>query len=156
MGRIDYYEDPSAPKPNSIVPAASAIVINEHGDVLLQKRADTGQWSLPGGALELGESIAETIIREVREETGLQVSVDRVTGVYSNPRHVVAFSDGEVRQQFSVCFLCAIEGGQLAPGEEATEVGFFDKGQVAKLDIHPSIRLRIHHYWEGGNAAAIA
>jgi hypothetical protein len=75
IGRKDYYHAPDAPKPNSIVPAASAVVLNHDGKILLHKRKDNALWSLPGGAMELGESIEETIIREVKEETGLDVKV---------------------------------------------------------------------------------
>jgi ADP-ribose pyrophosphatase YjhB (NUDIX family) len=156
MSRVDYYNDPAAPKPNSIVPAASAIVVNDAGEILLQKRSDTGQWAIPGGALEIGESIAETIAREVREETGLEVRVERITGVYSDPRHIVEFGDGEVRQQFSVCFLCRVVGGELAPGDEATDAAFFGVEDLPTLDVHPSIRLRIDHYLSNGPGAAIA
>jgi 8-oxo-dGTP pyrophosphatase MutT (NUDIX family) len=155
MSRIDHFEDPAAPKANSLVPAASAIVVDTHGRILLQRRADTGQWSIPGGAMELGESIAETVQREVREETGLEVIAEKVTGVYSNPRHVVEFSDGEVRQQFSVCFLCTVTGGRLQAEGESTEVEFVAPGDLPQRDIHPSIRLRIQDYLEGGPDAAI-
>jgi ADP-ribose pyrophosphatase YjhB (NUDIX family) len=111
--RIDYYNDPHAPKANSIVPAASAIVTNDDGNILLQRRTDNGLWGLPGGALEIGESIGETIVREVKEETGLEVVPKSIVGVYSNPKHVIAYSDGEVRQQFSLCFACTVTGGEL-------------------------------------------
>ena len=62
--------------------------------------------------MEPGETIAETIVREVREETGIEASVEKLLGVYSNPRHVSVYDDGEVRQQFSVCFLCRAVGGE--------------------------------------------
>ena len=100
--RIDYYDDPHAPKAKSIVPAASAIVTNDDGNILLQRRTDNGLWGLPGGAMEIGESIGETIVREVKEETGLEVVPKSIVGVYSNPKHVIAYSNGEVRQQFSL------------------------------------------------------
>ena len=71
MTRIDYLNDPNAPAPNSIVPAASAVVTNDAGEILLQRRTDNDLWALPGGTMDLGERIAETVVREVREETGL-------------------------------------------------------------------------------------
>src|SRR5690242_11521950 len=119
MTRTDYYNHPMAPKANRIIPAASAIVTNQEGDILLHLRADNQLWGLPGGGMEIGESIAQTIKREVREETGLRVRPEYIVGIYSDPKHVVAFSDGEVRQQFSICFACSIIGGKLRSSAES-------------------------------------
>jgi ADP-ribose pyrophosphatase YjhB (NUDIX family) len=83
MTRIDYLNDPDAPAPNSIVPAASAVVTNDAGEILLQRRSDNDLWALPGGTMDLGERIADTVVREVREETGLDVEVTGIVGVYS-------------------------------------------------------------------------
>jgi ADP-ribose pyrophosphatase YjhB (NUDIX family) len=66
--RTDYYDDLSAPTPNSLVPAASAIVVNADNEILLHRRSDNDLWSVPGGAMELGESILQTVVREVKEE----------------------------------------------------------------------------------------
>jgi 8-oxo-dGTP pyrophosphatase MutT (NUDIX family) len=75
MARTDYLNDPSAPAPNSIVPAASAVVTNDAGEILLQRRSDNALWALPGGTMDVGERIAQTVVREAREETGLDVEV---------------------------------------------------------------------------------
>ncbi len=148
MSRTDYYHDPAAPKANSLVPGASAIVVNDQGQVLMQRRTDNSRWALPGGVMDIGESIGETIVREVREETGLDVEPDYIVGVYSDPGHVFAYSDGEVRQQFSICFACRILGGEIRTSDESTEVAFFAPEDVEQLDVHPSIRLRLKHYLE--------
>ncbi len=95
-----------------------------------------------------GETIAETAVREVKEETGLDVEVVSLVGIYSNPNHVVEYSDGEVRQQFSVCFACRRVGGELATSDETSEVGYFSPDDLEDMDIHPSIRLRIQHFLE--------
>ena len=116
--RTDYYNDPNAPAPNSVVPSASAIVTDEHGRILLIKRRDNTLWALPGGGHDIGETIADTAVREVKEETGLDVKVTGLVGVYTNPRHVVAFTDGEVRQQFSLLFTTTVLGGTLAIDHE--------------------------------------
>jgi len=145
-GRTD--DDPHAPRPNSLVPAASAIVVNDAGEILLHRRSDNDLWSVPGGAMELGESILQTVVRELKEETGLDVRPGRVTGIYTDPRSVVAFADGEVRQQFSVCFLCTIVGGQLAVSSESTELRFVARDAIDQLAISPAVRLRIEHYLE--------
>ena len=98
--------------------------------------------------MEIGESIVETVVREVKEETGLDVAVEYLIGIYSNPKHVLAFSDGEVRQEFSICFACRIVGGRLHVSEESFEVSFFTSDEVEQLPMHESNRLRIRHYLE--------
>lgn len=148
MARIDYFNDPNAPKANSIVPAASAIVINAEGKILLERRRDNARWGLPSGVMEIGESISETVVREVKEETGLDVRVDYIVGIYTNPHHVIAFSDGEVRQQFSLCFACTLLGGEIQVSSESFEVGFFSPEEIEQLNLHPSLSLRIRHYLE--------
>ncbi len=130
MARIDYFNDPNAPKANSIVPAASAIVRNAEGKILLERRSDNGRWGLPSGVMEIGERIGETIVREVKEETGLDIRVDYLVGIYTNPRHLIAFSDGEVRQQFSLCFACTLLGGEIQVSAESFEVKFFSPEEI--------------------------
>jgi 8-oxo-dGTP pyrophosphatase MutT (NUDIX family) len=153
MSRVDYYNDPAAPAPNSLVPAASAIVVDDQGRVLLQRRRDNELWALPGGGMELGESVGETARREVREETGYDVEVLHVVGVYSDPKHVFAYSDGEVRQEFSVCVACRVTGGELATSEESHEVAWFDPvAATTELSMHPRIRSRLLDYVAGRRA----
>jgi 8-oxo-dGTP pyrophosphatase MutT (NUDIX family) len=77
---------------------------------------------LPGGGMDLGESMADTVVREVKEETGIDVEVTGVVGIYTNPNHVMAYDDGEVRQQCSICFTTRMLGGQLATSSETSEV----------------------------------
>jgi ADP-ribose pyrophosphatase YjhB (NUDIX family) len=148
MGRVDYYHDANAPKANSLVPGASAIVTDDQGRILLQRRSDNARWALPGGVMDIGESIGQAIVREVREETGFEVEPKDIVGVYSDPGHVFAYDDGEVRQQFSVCFVCRIVGGELQVSKESSEVAFFSPEDIEGLEMHESIRLRIQHYLE--------
>ena len=148
MTRTDYYNDPYAPKANRIVPAASAIIMNDERKILLQQRRDNSLWALPGGTMEIGESIGETVVREVKEETGFDVQPEYIVGIYTNPKHVVAFSDGEVRQQFSICFACTIVGGRLQVSKESHEVKFFSPQEIEYLSMHPSIYQRIKDYLE--------
>jgi 8-oxo-dGTP pyrophosphatase MutT (NUDIX family) len=148
MRRKDYYYEIDSPKPNSIVPAASAVVIGDNNRILLQKRRDNGLWSLPGGGMELGESIEETIIREVKEETGYDVKVLKCIGIYTDPEHVIEYSDGEIRQQFSICFACEITGGSLEVSSESKEVEFISLDQIKSLEMHPAQRVRINDYLE--------
>jgi ADP-ribose pyrophosphatase YjhB (NUDIX family) len=148
MTRIDHFNAPDAPRATRVIPAASAVITDEEGRVLLGKRTDNTLWTIPGGTMKPGETIAETAIREVKEETGVDVEVLSLIGIYSNPNHVVEYSDGEVRQQFSVCFACRRVGGELATSDETSEVGYFSPDELEVLEIHPSIRLRIQHFLE--------
>jgi 8-oxo-dGTP pyrophosphatase MutT (NUDIX family) len=156
MTRTDYYHDRNAPRANSLVPGASAIVTDDKGRVLLHQRSDNERWALPGGAMDIGETIAQCAEREVREETGLTVKAYRVVGIYSDPGHVFAYSDGEVRQEFSVCFACQILSGEISKSDESLQVKFWPAEELDSLDMHPSIRLRISHYLSGDPEAFIA
>ncbi|WNV81750.1 NUDIX domain-containing protein [Bacillus atrophaeus] len=80
------------------------MVLHKESEILLQERVDNGKWSLPGGNMEPGETVGDSIKREVKEETGLDIVVKHLVGVYSDPNHVKAYQDGEVRQQFSLAF----------------------------------------------------
>jgi ADP-ribose pyrophosphatase YjhB (NUDIX family) len=146
--RVEHFNDPDAPAANSLVPAASAVVLDQAGRILLHRRDDNELWSIPGGAMEVGERIADTAVREVKEETGLEVRPEALVGIYTDPRHVVEYGDGEVRQQFSVCFACRVLGGELSTGEESLEVGFYTPAEIEAMPMHESIRLRIRHYLE--------
>ena len=122
MGRRDYIDDPDAPAANFLVPAASVVVVDDQGRILLQRRTDNNQWALPGGAMDLGESIAGCARREVHEETGLTVELLGIVRVYTDPGHVFPYDDGEVRQEFSICFHARPTGGTLAASAESHEV----------------------------------
>ncbi|MFE5922978.1 NUDIX hydrolase [Streptomyces sp. NPDC056468] len=145
MARVDYINDPNAPKANSIVPSVTAVARNEAGDVLLIHKTDNDLWALPGGGVDVGESVADAAVRETKEETGFDVEVTGLVGLYTNPGHVMAYDDGEVRQQFSICFTARITGGELRTSSESKEVAFVDPSRLDDLNIHPSMRMRIEH-----------
>jgi len=151
VARRDYYRDPDAPRANSLVPGASAIVADDQGRIALHRRTDNDLWALPSGTMEIGESIAQTAVREVKEEIGVEVEPVRLVGVYSDPQHVFAYDDGEVRQEFNVCIACRTVGGELTPGDEAREVGWFTPEEVANLAMHESVRRRIRDYVRAPN-----
>ncbi|GAA3856725.1 NUDIX domain-containing protein [Streptomyces sedi] len=148
MARTEYYDDPNAPEPNSMVVAASAVVTDDQGRILLQRRRDNDLWALPGGAMEMNESLPEAAIREVKEETGLDVEITGLVGTYTDPRHIIAYTDGEVRRQFNVCFTARITGGVLAISDESTELHFIRPDELDDLPMHQTQRLRLSHYLE--------
>jgi ADP-ribose pyrophosphatase YjhB (NUDIX family) len=146
--RREYYDDPDAPVPNSLVVATSAVVVDGRGRILMQRRADSGHWALPGGAMEMNESLTDSVVREVKEETGYDIEVTGLVGTYTDPRHIIAYSDGEVRRQFNICYTAHMTGGQLTISEESTEIRFVDQHGLDELPMHPSQRLRLRHYLE--------
>ncbi len=146
MARIDYTDDPNAPKANNVVPSVVAVVEDDHGRILLIHKTDNDLWALPGGGHDIGESIGETVVREVREETGYEVEVTGIIGTYTNPNHVMAYDDGEVRQQFSIAFRAKVIGGEARTSDESKEVDWVEPAHMDALEIHPSMRMRIQHY----------
>jgi ADP-ribose pyrophosphatase YjhB (NUDIX family) len=151
MTRVDYLNDPAAPKANSMVTAVSAVVPDDQGRILLIRRTDNNYWSIPGGGVEPGESVSQATAREVREETGIECEVTGLVGIYSDPNHVAAYDDGEVRQEFSICFRATALGGTPRTSSESSEVRFVAVQDILNYEIHPSIRLRIQHYLEARN-----
>ncbi|MFF5130172.1 NUDIX hydrolase [Streptomyces syringium] len=132
-------------------------VEDDDGRVLLQRRSDNGMWALPGGAMCIGEPLPECAIRETEEETGLRVEVTGIVGTYSNPRHVFAYDDREVRQEFSVCFLArpvAGEAGVLTVSDESTDVRWFAPEDVDALPMVAGVRKRVDD-WRHGRMPAI-
>lgn len=145
MSRTDHFRDPNAPVANSVVPSVTAVVRNAQGSILLIHKTDNGLWALPGGGHDVGENVEQTVVREVDEETGIAVVVEDIVGVYTDPQHVIAYDDGEVRQQFSICFHARPVGGSLRTSSESKEVRWVSPTDLDTLDIHPSMRLRIDH-----------
>ncbi|MFF8784051.1 NUDIX domain-containing protein [Streptomyces sp. NPDC015125] len=148
MSRTEYYDDADAPEPNSLVVAASAVVTDDEGRILLQRRRDNDLWALPGGGMEMTDSLPGTAVREVKEETGLDVEITGLVGTYTDPRHVIAYTDGEVRRQFNVCFTARLVGGQLAISDESTELRFIHPDEIGDLAMHHTQQRRIRHFLE--------
>jgi 8-oxo-dGTP pyrophosphatase MutT (NUDIX family) len=148
--RIDYYDDPDAPPANSLVPSANVVVVDDAGALLLIHRTDNDNWALPGGAMDLGESLVDTAVRETREETGITCEVTGLVGIYTDPRHVILYtSDGEARQEFSVVFTARPVSGTPTTSSETRRVEWVDRSRVDTLTMDRSMRLRIGHYLSG-------
>src|SRR5262249_17837795 len=144
----DYYNDPEAPEPNSLKPGASALVVDDSGRVLMQRRGDSGNWSLPGGIMEVGETLGDCAVRETKEETGLDIEITGLLGIYTDPSHVIEYSDGEVRQEFAVIYYGRVIGGDIQVSDESTSVKFLSLAELERLPVHPTVRLRLQHHAE--------
>ena len=114
----------------------SAVIFTDGREkVLLTRRTDNGQWCLPGGGMEPGESAAEACLREVWEETGLRVRVLRLIGVYSNPNQLVVYPDGNKVHIVALSFEAEVTGGELGLSNETTDFGYYTLEEAAKMDI---------------------
>lgn len=124
---------------------ASGVVINAQGEVLLQLRSDNGNWGLPGGALDPGEQPADAVVREILEETGVQVLPERLTGVYSGPDMFFSYPDGNQVAVTSICFRCRPIGGEpKVNDDESLEVRYFPLDQLPE-GLNHLHRQRIEH-----------
>jgi ADP-ribose pyrophosphatase YjhB (NUDIX family) len=131
----------------------TAVVFNKESEILLQKRVDNGDWALPGGAIDIGESAEEAVIREVREETGYAVFVVRLIGIYSDPEYTtITYPDGNTAKYVSILFECKISGGTATTSEESSEVGWFNPNHLPQ-PFHRNHEPRIHDAMENQIAA---
>lgn len=159
MGRTDFFHDERAPKPNSLVAAAGVLAVDGAGRLLLQRRRDTGDWAIPMGRMELGETPAQCAVRETLEETGVEVEVTGLLGIYSDPGYIVAYDDhddpskfGEVRQEFENTLIGRPVGGAPAANEEASDVRWFVPEELEAARIHPRMRQQLADYLAGVRA----
>lgn len=117
------------------------------GAVLLIQRSDNGNWALPGGAMDPGESMTDAAVREVEEETGVWCEITGIVGVYTDPQHVILnTSNNEVRQECSLVYTGRAIGGAVRTSDESTEVRWVQPGDLAGYRMHPSMRKRVGHY----------
>lgn len=109
----------------------SAILPDKQGRILLIRRADNGQWALPGGGVESGERVVEAVVRETEEETCIHVKPVNLIGIYSNPDVIISYDGGKRQYQVvSLAFLCERMYGDPARTEETLEWGYFDAGSL--------------------------
>lgn len=126
---------PRLSKQGKIRLGCSAAILDENGRVLLTRRTDNGQWCLPGGRMESGESAAEACEREVFEETGLNVRVKRLVGIYSHPDQLVVYPDGNKAHVVALHFEAEITGGELGLSNETIDFGYFTLEEIEALEM---------------------
>jgi len=133
----------------------SAAIFDAQGRILLTKRADNGQWCLPGGAVEPGESVAEACEREVLEETGLSVHVKRLVGVYSHSDMLVVYPDEKKIQVVALHFEVEMVGGEAGLSNETSDFGYFSREELDGLEFLGRHKERILDTYENYREAVI-
>ena len=131
--RKDYSHCSEMPSPNSVRPAAAVAIVNDN-KILMLRRRDNGKWTLPGGTLEMSESLVDCAIREVKEETGLAIEVKDVIGTYTDPDIRIEYSDGEVRREFTVVYYGVNKDINITIDDESSAYEWIE---VAKLSEYP-------------------
>lgn len=117
------------------------LITNENDQVLLQKRSDTGQWCIPGGAMELGESYLETAQREIYEEVGIKVENLKLFGIYSGEERLIRYPNKDVVYSLGIIFTSDSYTGEISDeDEEVLEHRFFDREQIPKELFSPDAR----------------
>jgi 8-oxo-dGTP pyrophosphatase MutT (NUDIX family) len=121
----------------------SAAIFDGQGRIFLTRRTDNGQWCLPGGGMESGESVSEACEREVWEETGLRVRIKRLVGVYSHSDQLVVYPDGNKAHIVALHFEAEILSGQPTLSNETTDFGYFTPEEIQGMDFLGRHRERI-------------
>jgi ADP-ribose pyrophosphatase YjhB (NUDIX family) len=131
-------------KQGKILVGCSAAIFDEKREkVLLTRRADNGKWCLPSGHMEPGESALEACVRETKEETGLDVRVTRLVGIYTDPNRLLEYPDGGQFHLVALHFEAEVTGGALALSDETTAYGYFALPEIDRMDMLEIHRERI-------------
>jgi 8-oxo-dGTP diphosphatase len=125
-----------------LTPGVAAVIVNDRGEVLLQRRSEDGRWGLPGGAMEPGEEPAETLVREVLEETALEVVPERIVGVYSGPDFRVRYDNGDEAMIVSITFACRPGRGEpRVNDDESLEIRYFARDALPVMERRHLVRI---------------
>lgn len=144
--RIDFHDDPNAPEANSMVPAVNVVVQNDDAEILMIRRSDNGNWALPGGAIDLGESMTQAAVREVEEETGIDCEITGLIGIYTDPGHIILYtSNNEARQEFSILLRGRPVSGVPTTSDESLDVRWIARDALDELPIDAAMRMRLGH-----------
>ena len=128
---------------NSIKPSAAVAILNDRQELLMLHRKDNKKWTMPGGTMEFGESMTECALREVKEESGLQINILDIIGTYTDPNIRVAYSDGEIRQEFSILYFGKAIDYDVSIDDESSQYQWVSLENALKLPLAESQRRRI-------------
>ncbi|GIM88644.1 NUDIX domain-containing protein [Paractinoplanes toevensis] len=129
-----------------LLPSVSVIVVDDHGRLLLVRHTgDRDAWAVPGGAVDIGESPAQAAVREIREETGLQIGQVRLLDVLGGTDYEVTYPNGDQVAYVTAVYQAGIADGNPAPDqEEISELGWFTPSQLPDVDLNRFTRALLH------------
>lgn len=131
-----YWRDPDAPSTNRPRGLGALAVITDAEDrILLERRTDSGQWGFVAGAADPGESAVDALLRETREETGVEIASCELLGVFTDPTRICSYPDGNVTSPITVAFMVALASGTLQPSAESHELRWWAYDDIAGLDL---------------------
>ena len=132
-----------------MLPSVMGVIYDAQSRVLLVRQTADGLWSTPGGVLEPEETPAAAVVREVQEETGLEVDVVRLLGVFGGPSFVVQYPNGDRSQYLSAIFECAVRGGSMVPdGDETDQITFAGPSELARMNCQPWMEYVMPLLWQ--------
>ncbi len=153
MSRQEFFHDPGAPPAELVAPSVFAAVRDDRERLLLVCRMDSANWELPGGQVDVGDTVVGALQREVAEEAGILIDVLGVSGVYTDPGYVIRSAAGRVRRPFTVCFHAAPAPGTAPPRPDQVETSaavWIDPARLDTLPVHPAMRLWIVNALDSG------
>lgn len=128
------------------IPSVSVLAFDDAGRVALVFHSEVDVWTTPGGAIEPLETPADAAVREMWEETGLEVELVRAIGVYGGPLFTTTYKNGDRVSFVMTVFLAEVRGGRLAPdGDETLDVRWFSEAEVADLPVQPWVPQVLAH-----------
>lgn len=154
MGLSPYVRDLRAAVGHArlLLASVAGIVRDPNGAILLVQQSDSGVWSTPGGVVEMDETPADAVVREVWEETGFLVQPTRLLAVYGGPAFVVRYPNGDESQYISSFFECAIVSGVVhADGDETTAAAFRTYEEALELPLSPWLPRVLSKLFDSGN-----
>lgn len=129
-----------------LLPSAAALVRDDDGRLLLVRHADLGVWGLPGGAIEPDEQPEEAAVRETEEESGLEVEIVRLLGVFGGPEYRITYGNGDRTAYVPIVYEARVVGGTARPdGLETSEVGWYEPAALESLPLTPLSRAVLRH-----------
>jgi ADP-ribose pyrophosphatase YjhB (NUDIX family) len=144
-----YYKNNKAPKPNKPNHIGTSAIIEYNGKVLLEKRTDSNRWALIGGGLNIDESLEQGIIREIKEETALDIDEKSLYfwKIYSDPSRIAEYPDGNIVRIITAVYLVELNSlHELVCSEESFELRYFSYDKLKKLNIAKTHRHIIDDY----------
>ncbi|GIO83239.1 NUDIX domain-containing protein [Paenibacillus faecis] len=136
MGMSDYYKNLREKIGSELIllPSVAGVIRNDQGEILFGRKHNQEHWGLIAGAIEIGETPAQAMVREALEETGLDVEPERIIGVYGGEEQRFTYGNGHQVEYLTIVFECKIKAGQLIPdNEEMKDLKFFPEDQIPPI-----------------------